>query len=307
MIPVILTRLAACIAAAGLVMPIGCGPGRTTAEGSGGRTRISIVASFYPLAEAARVVGDGLVEVSNLTPPGVEPHDLELDPEQVVGLAEADIVLYAGRALQPAVEDAVRSVAEGTAVDVLAGMPAPAADGGAVAADPHVWLDPVLMQRIVGVVEGAIVRALEEGDRVVHANADAYRSRIAELAQDYRAGLSRCRLRELVTSHAAFGYLARRYGLVERPITGVSTGAEPDPSTLAELAATVARDGTTTIFLEPLASPRAAQTLAREAGVRTAVLNPIEGLTEEEIAQGHDYVSLMRANLAALRKGLACE
>lgn len=289
-------------------MPIGCGPGRATAEGSGGRTRISIVASFYPLAEAARVVGDGLVEVSNLTPPGVEPHDLELDPEQVVGLAEADIVLYAGRGLQPAVEDAVRSVAEGTAVDVLAGMPAPAGvDGGAVAADPHVWLDPVLMQSIVGVVEGAIVRALESGDRAVHANADAYRSRIAELAQDYRAGLSRCRRRELVTSHAAFGYLARRYGLVERPITGVSPEAEPDPSTLAELAATVARDGTTTIFLEPLASPRAAQTLAREAGVRTAVLNPIEGLTEEEIAQGHGYVSLMRANLAALRKGLGCE
>jgi zinc transport system substrate-binding protein len=110
----------------------------------------------------------------------------------------------------------------------------------------------------------------------------------------------------MVTSHAAFGYLAARYGLIQQPIAGISPEAEPDPRRLAELADLVRREGVTTVFTETLVSPRVANTLAREAGVHTAVLNPVEGLSPEEVGRGENYVSVMDANLRTLRQALEC-
>jgi zinc transport system substrate-binding protein len=297
-------------AALALVISASC----ATDAGSPGSPgdRLSVVASFYPLSEAAARVGGPAVAVTNLTPPGAEPHDLELDPEQVTEIADADLVLYLGEGFQPAVQDAVGAVAEGEHVDLLGDIPEasstsePGEASGGEVVDPHVWLDPVLMRRIVDRVAETLTRLDPGRAAAVQNRAATFGADLAELDDEYRSGLSSCRLRVLVTSHAAFGYLADRYGLTQEPITGISPEAEPDPERLAQLADDVERTGTTTIFTETLVSPKVAQTLAREAGVLTSVLNPLEGLTAQQAEMGEDYLSVMRSNLAALRRALGC-
>jgi zinc transport system substrate-binding protein len=266
----------------------GCGSG---SAGSGTGRRL-VVAAFYPLAFAAGRVGGAAVDVKNLTPAGAEPHDLELTTGNVRDVDRADLVLYLGDGFMPGLETAVKS-RSGRSLDLL---PEAQRAGGALAGDPHVWLDPVryaAMVRRIGVALGQGAAAA----RLVQ--------RLAVLDGEYRRGLARCRRRQIVTSHAAFGYLARRYGLEQIPLEGLSPEAEPSAKDIAHLVDVVRRSGATTVFFETLISPKLAQTVAREAGVETAVLDPLEGLGKDAGARA-DYFTVMRANLAALRKALGC-
>ena len=260
------------------------------------------------MQEAAQVVGGTLVDVTNLTAPGVEPHDLELTPDQVVAIATADVVLYLGNGFQPAVQDAVVD-ARGVTVDLLSGMPTvapPAGSQAGLTVDPHVWLDPKLYERMVGEVEAALSKASPAGASTFRANADAYIRQISALDDRYRAGLANCQRTTIVTNHAAFGYLASEYGLTQYAISGLAPDAEPSAQRLAQLKDLVQRDGITTIFTEGLVSPKVAQTLANEAGVSTAVLHTLEGLTDQEVAAGADYGSQMQENLTTLESALGC-
>ena len=268
----------------------GCGGG---GESAGSDDRMQVVAGFYPLAFAAEEVAGNRVEVTNLTPAGAEPHDVELSPRDVERIRSADLVLYAGGGFQPALEEAADG-AEGAAVEVLDGLDLREEDGEA---DPHVWLDPVRFAQVVERI-GA-----ELGGE---APARQLASKLRALDGEYREGLADCDRHELVTAHDAFGYLADRYGLEVIPIAGLAPEVEPTPRDLEEIAELVEDRGVTTVFVEPLLSPEIGETVAREAGVETAVLNPLEGLTEEELARGENYLSVMRANLEALRAGLGC-
>ena len=274
--------------------------------GSGGRP--VVVTSFYPLEFAARQVGGTRFDVEDLTPPGVEPHDLELSPDQVDELLSAGVVLYLGEGFQPAVEDAVRSRGgDQVTVDLLKGFGRALRSGAeGEPVDPHVWLDPVLMERIVSETRAALARAAPSHRAEFARNAARLRARLSALDRAYRTGLSGCRRDVIVTSHAAFGYLGSRYGLRQEPISGISPEAEPDPRRLGEVEDLVRRDHITTIFTEELVSPRVAETIARETGVRTEVLSPLESLTPAEQQAGDDYLSVMRANLAKLRAALGC-
>jgi zinc transport system substrate-binding protein len=277
------------------------------ADATGG-DRPVVVGSFYPLAAAAEVVGGGLVSVEDLTPAGVEPHDLELAPDDVEAVLTADVVVLVGGGFQPAVEEAARE-AEGVVVDVLDAvdtLPPPEGLEGDLAADPHVWLDPERYASIVRRVADVLADLAPGDASAFRSNADAYVDELDRLDADFADGLARCAGRTMVVNHAAFAYVADAYGLEQVAISGVSPEAEPDPARLAELQDLVEREGVRTIFTEELASPEVAETLASEAGVRTAVLNPLEGLTDEQIAAGEDYVSVMRDNLTTLRAGLDC-
>jgi zinc transport system substrate-binding protein len=272
--------------------------------------RVSVVASFYPLAEAASKVGGELVSVQNLTPPGVEPHDLELAPDDIEAIATADVIVYLGGGFQPAVEDALAEAEHAVTVDALDAVatnaaPESEAEEG-LTVDPHVWLDPARYEEIVRAVADALAKADPANEAIYAANAQAYVAQIAALDEEFRTGLSDCERTTIVTSHEAFGYLADAYGLTQVGILGLSPEAEPDPRRLAELRDLVEREGVTTIFSEELVSPKVAETLANEAGVRVAVLNPIESLTDAEEQAGEDYLSLMRENLDTLRKALDC-
>jgi zinc transport system substrate-binding protein len=267
------------------------------------------VASFYPLAEAAAQVGGANVGVTNLTAPGVEPHDLELTPDQIEAITTADLVLYLGGGFQPAVEDAIGD-AQGTVVDLSDGLrdlPVPDTETSpGLTSDPHVWLDPVAYRQLVQRVESALAGVDPSGASTFATNADAFETQLASLDRDYRSGLASCDRSIIVTSHAAFGYLAQRYGLQQEPIAGLSPEAEPDPQRLADLKTLVEQTGVTTVFTEDLVSPKVAETLASETGISTAVLNPLESITPDQLAAGQDYVSIMEQNLDTLRRALGC-
>jgi zinc transport system substrate-binding protein len=273
-------------------------------------TKQQVVASFYPLAYAAQRVGGNRVDVANLTPAGAEPHDLELTPKQIDQLLDADLVLDLGRNFQPAVEQAAEQ-RDGPTIKLLDVLPIKTGgkrvnESDPDALDPHVWLDPVLMSDIVTEVQHALVKADAAGRADYRRNADAFRAQLAALDQRFSDGLADCDRKLIVTSHEAFGYLARRYGLKQDGVAGLSPDAEPDPKRLADLTDLVKREGIKVIFTEELVSPRIADTLAREAGVRTEVLDPLEGLTSAKQKRGATYTSVMDENLAKLRGALGC-
>lgn len=283
----------------------GCTPSQASDDG-----RTSVVASFYPLAKAASQVGGDLVSVDDLTPPGVEPHDLELSPDDVEAIATADVVIFLGGGFQPAVQDAVAQDARGVTVDALDVVDthpvsrSEAAEGLTV--DPHVWLDPARYETIVGAVARGLAEADPSNANTYRSDANAYVGKLSALDRDFRTGLSNCERSTIVTSHEAFGYLAEAYGLQQVAIAGLSPEAEPDPRRLAEIRDLVQQQGITTIFAEELVSPKVAETLANEAGVTVRVLNPIESLTDEQAQAGEDYLSIMRENLETLRRALGC-
>ena len=266
---------------------IASGCGSSTA--SSGREQI--VASFYPLAFAAQEIGGTRVDVTDLTPAGAEPHDLEVSPKDVARLRSADLVVLLGRGFQPQVEDAAGHGKRVLRLLDTPGLHVHADD------DPHVWLDPlryaVLVRRM-----GAALGARAGTRRLV--------ARLHRLDREFRRGLADCRRREVITSHEAFAYLAERYHLEQVAITGLNPEAEPSPGALNRVIAAVRATGATTVFTETLVSPRLARTVAREAHATTAVLNPIEGLTDAQAGARETYFSLMRADLAALRTALGC-
>jgi zinc transport system substrate-binding protein len=276
-----------------------CGGDDDEVDAAGTADRISVVASIYPLADAAERVGGERVEVVNVTPAGAEPHDIELSPRQVEDIEDADVVLALGGGFQPAVED-VAGRADGVVVDVLERLDV---EGD----DPHVWLDPVLMADIVEEVAAALTEADPDGSDAYERNADALAEELAELDEEYEARLGTCDRDLLVTAHEAFGRLTDRYGLRQEGIAGVSPDAEPDPRRLAELADLVEDEGVTTVFTEELLSPRVAESLAREAGVKTAVLDPLESLSDDDADAGATYVTVMEDNLATIADALGCD
>jgi zinc transport system substrate-binding protein len=270
----------------------------------------SVVASFYPLEEAVSQVGGELVTVENLTPPGVEPHDLELAPDDIETIATADVLVYLGGGFQPAVEDALAET-DGAllvnaldAVDTVPAPPGEAEDGLTV--DPHVWLDPARFEQVVEEVAGALSEADPANEATYRSNAEAYVAELATVDEEFRTGLSDCQRTTIVTSHEAFAYLADSYGLTEVAIAGLSPEAEPDAQQIADLLDLVEQQGVTTIFAEELVSPKVAETLANEAGIEVDVLDPLESLTDEQVEAGEDYVSVMRENLDRLRAALDC-
>jgi len=257
------------------------------ASGCAGGTKESqrtVVASFYPLAWATELVApDSVDRVVNLTPPGAEPHDVELSPNDVETISDAELVVYIGGGFQPALEDAV-DARDGDSLDLLrAGK------------DPHIWLDPI-----------RFAQAVQRIARDVGGSADDEIRELEQLDTEYRRGLSDCDRRVLVTTHAAFGQLASRYGLTQLSLAGRSPESEPGPRELQTLIDDVRASGATTVFAEPLVSDGLAQTVTREADVEIATLDPIEGLSEERLAAGEDYLSVMRSNLVALRQALGC-
>ncbi len=314
------TGLATSAAVLGMVLA-GCGD-----EAATGGDLPTVAASFYPLAFVAERVGGGDVRVVNLTPPGVESHDLELTPRQVGEIAEADLVVYE-KGFQPSVDEAVDQNAGDARVEVTEVVPledledhgehddatedehADEHEGddhahGDLTGDPHVWLDPTLLATIAGAVADGLAEVVPESADAFQERADALVVELVALDEEFSTGLAQCERSVFVTTHEAFGYLAHRYGLEMVGISALSPDAEPSPARLAEVREVIADEGVTTVFYETLVSPKVAETLADDLGVVTAVLDPIEGLTDE--TEDEDYFTLMRANLGALEEANGC-
>lgn len=326
-----LRRRAALAALPALALPAvlaGCSADAGADDGT-----LQVLASFYPLQYVAEQVGGDLVTVSNLTPPAAEPHDLELSPAQVRKIALADLVVYSS-GFQTAVDEAVGTQAPEHVVDtsdVVTLEPHPGTPAGEDAhagaeeeahehaddehdghdhahgaADPHFWLDPTRVVEVGHAVAASLGEADPQHAATYAENARALEASLKDLDGEFEAGLRECASRTLVTSHEAFGYLAERYDLEQVGIVGLDPDAEPSPARLREVGAVVAENGVSTIFTETLTSPKVAETLATDAGVTTAVLDPLEGMSEDAAEAGDDYLSVMQDNLAALTEGLQC-
>jgi zinc transport system substrate-binding protein len=300
-----------------VLLTAGCGSGD---DGPGsGSDGLTVVAGFYPLEWAAARVGGERVSVSSLTPPGAEAHDLELTPQDVGAVGDADLLVYLD-GFQPALDEAAENEGgdhawdAGQAADLVAGEEHEEHGGhadeeeehehGDEAVDPHFWLDPTRLASVGDALAERLTELDPDGAATYEENAAALRDDLEALDTEMGAGLAGCAVDTLVTSHDAFGYLADRYGLEVVGISGLSPSQEPDPSQLAEIATLVRERGVTTVYTETLVDPAVAETVADEAGVRTAVLDPIEGLTDE--SPGEDYLQVMRANLTTLQEGQSC-
>jgi zinc transport system substrate-binding protein len=288
-----------------LLLSAACGSAGADASKSE-QGRVSVVAAFYPFQFVGERVAGTYADVQSLTQPGAEPHDVELTPKQVAGLSDADLVIYQ-RSFQPAVDEAVAQNENVQVLDttsVVPVQPLASADGHDEGLDPHIWLDPTNLARIAR----AVAERLATIDPT---HAEDYTRKAAELTaelndldQRFTTGLSSCKRTTFITAHAAFGYLARRYGLSQIGITGLSPDAEPSPARIAEVQAKARQHGVTTIFYETLVSPAVAESIARDLGLKTGVLDPVEGITADSL--GSDYLSVMQANLTALRSANAC-
>jgi zinc transport system substrate-binding protein len=268
------------------------------------------VAGFFPLAWVTQeVAGDGW-EVTNLTQPGGEPHDLGLSIAATADLDEADVIVFEHE-FQPAVDDAIENVSDATLVDAAEAVELRSLEEGHEdeeehgdsGTDPHFWQDPLLMADLGDAVAEGLADVDGENAATYRANADELRGELEQLDADFTEGLADCERDTVVVSHEAFGYL-ERYGLRFEGIAGLSPDAEPTPAVLGELEDLIAAEGITTVFSERLASPAMAESLAGDAGVETAVLDPIEGPGEGDDAS--DYVALMQQNLAALQRANGC-
>ncbi len=288
----------------------------TTAASNGASRpggQISVGAAFYPLEYAVEQIGGDHVHVLPLTKPGAEPHDLELTPQQVVGLHQATVVVYE-RGFQPAVDSAVDQLDKGVGFDVSgpADLTLTAADeetssatnGAPGSKDPHFWLDPKRYAAVVTAI-GAELAAKDPANASTYAaNTTALVGKLTALDTDFAAGLKGCRLKDIVTGHAAFGYLSQRYGLTQVSVSGISPDAEPTASAMARIVTTIKDHHVTTVYAETLVSPALVDTIAHETGAQVKVLDPIEGITSA--SAGTDYLQVMQANLATLRAGQQC-
>lgn len=262
--------------------------------------KVHVVASAYPFVWLAQRVGGSAVDVTDLVPPGAEPHDLELSPKQVGLVEQAAVVVYL-KGFQPSVDDALGSGHQGLDLGTVVTQQPLTTGNEQTAKDPHIWLDPVRMEAAAAALAARLSAKDPKHAATYRAGAASVRTDLEGIDTLFRSDLRGCARKDIVTSHSAFGYLAARYGLVQRGITGVSPDEEPTPKKLAEVAEYARKNHVTTIFFESLVDPKIARTVAQEVGARTAVLDPVEG-----VHGGDDYLSVQRRNAAALRLALGC-
>ncbi|MDP4097253.1 metal ABC transporter substrate-binding protein [Paenibacillus sp. P96] len=328
------------LVSAGLVLALaGCGSGAgstSTGAGNGAESgadgdKLNIVTTFYPMYEFSRQVAGEHANVTALVPTGTEPHDWEPSAKDMAQIQEADVFVYNG-IVETWVEDALASTGNDQRIVIEATSGIDLTESAEAeheheaeehshegeeqahgeeeghshdyAQDPHVWLSPVLAQKEVKAIEQALIKADPANQADYEANANAYIAKLQELDTAYRNGLANVKNKELVTQHAAFAYLAHEYGLTQVPISGLSPDQEPSPDQMAEIVQFAKEHGVKTIFFETLVDPKVAQTIAGEIGAKTAVLNPLEGLTEDDIKNNRDYIAVMQENLKALTTAL---
>jgi len=281
---------------------------------------LSVAASFYPLAYIAEQVGGDNVSVTQITPGGVEPHDYDPAPEQLKAVYDAKVFLMHGAGLDDwgekirdeLTEKGVIMVRMTDEIELMDDVndgddmehPSPKDEH---ASDPHIWLDPVLMKEEAIIIRDAFIAADAGNQDIYMKNAEAFMKTLSDLDAEFRAGLSDCAVDDIVTSHDAFRYMAKQYGFGTLAIAGLDPEEEPTPKRLAELSDFAKAAQIKYIFFEELVSPKLAQTLADEIGAEVLVLNPIEGLTDENVENGDDYVTLMRQNLRNLQIALQCQ
>lgn len=271
--------------------------------------KIQAVASFYPLYYFSQRIGGDQAEVTDIVPSGAEPHDYEPTAQDMARMEHAEVIVLNGGGLEAWSDTVQKTVTAGGTTVVIAGeglTTRQMEEDGEIGTDPHVWLDPSLAEKMVDRIVQGFRRADPANGEYYQANADALKNELHDLDLAYEQGLRACKEKDIITSHAAFGYMAATYGFNQVPIAGLSPDAEPSSRQMADIVKFAKDHDVRYIFFESLVSPKLAQTIATEVGAQTLVLDPIEGLSDEDVAQGKNYLTVMRDNLTNIRTALQC-
>nr|WP_246824692.1 metal ABC transporter substrate-binding protein [Olsenella sp. HMSC062G07] len=297
----------------------------TGPDAAGSATKIKVAASFYPMYDFASKIGGDRVDVTCLVPAGTEPHEWEPSTADMRTLGEAKLLVYNGAGMEHWVDDTLASlggdvpkaVEASKGADLLklsadalkeeqeeeqssGGDPSKVSD-----TDPHCWLSPRVAKQEMSNIRDGLVAVDPDGASTYDANYETWAAKLDALDEEFRSGLDPLPNKSIVVSHEAFGYLCHDFGLTQMPIEGIEADAEPDAQAMAKIVDFVKAHGVKTIFSEELVSPKVAQSIADATGAKVEVLNPLEGLSDEELAAGDDYFSVMRSNLDELKKALS--
>lgn len=271
--------------------------------------KIQVSASFYPLYFFSQEIGRDKVEVANITPAGIEPHEYEPTARDIAKIEKSQLLVLNGGGLESWGDDIKQNIGPKTAIIVMAEqelVDQQMVEGGEVTVDPHIWLSPLLAKKMVDKITRGFVQVDPANSAFYQANAMILKNKLDNLDADFKTGLVQCLQKNIITSHAAFGYLAVAYGFSQVSISGLSPEAEPSLQELIEMVEFAKANKIKYIFFENLVSPKLSQTLADEVGAKTLVLNPLEGLTDEQISQGENYFTKMQKNLSNLSLALEC-
>lgn len=279
---------------------------KSVSNQSSGKLRIST--SFYPLYYFASFIAGDKAVVQNITPSGAEPHDYDPSTGDITSIEKGNLLILNGGV--EAWGDKIQANLKGTKVTVVTAgeglLTQQVTEDGKNQIDPHVWLDPIRAKQEAQTITTALVRIDPQNTVYYETNQASLDTKLDALNAAYKTGLADCSKKDVITSHAAFGYLATRYGLTQVPIAGLSPDAEPSAQQLADVANFAKEHGVTYIFFESLVSPKLSQTIASEIGAQTLVLDPIEGVSADDMKAGKNYYTIMQDNLKNLQLALQC-
>jgi len=299
-----------------LAIAFAAGCVRTPAKPAEEDGKMLVYTSFYPMYDFAQKIGGYQVRVVNMVPTGTEPHDWEPTAPDIAGLEKAKVFIYNGAGLEHWTKDILSSLQNKDllAVEAAAGITLQEGhsheesghsnEDPASASDPHVWLNPLYAKKQMEAITAAFVKADPTNSAYYEENFAKYSNQLDALDNEFREALAHLPKKEIIVSHAAFGYLCDAYGLTQVGIEGLAPDSEPDPARMAEIIEFAKAHNVKVIFFEELVSPKVAETIARAIGAQTAVLSPLEGLSDEQQANGDDYFAVMRQNLAAIKTAL---
>ncbi len=271
--------------------------------------KLQITASFYPLYYFASQIGGDKVSVANITPSGAEPHDYEPTTQDIAKIQNSKLLILNGSV--EAWGDKIRDNLQGEKTKVVVAgqdlLTQQIEEEGKMGIDPHVWLSPQLAKKETEKIANVLEELDPENASYYHDNESKLETRLDQLDQTYKQGLTSCNQKDIITSHAAFGYLAKAYRLNQVPIAGISPDEEPSSQQLAEVADFAKQHNVKYIFFESLVSPKLSETIANEIGAKTLVLVPLEGISDGDMRNGKDYFTVMQQNLTNLQTALECK
>lgn len=267
---------------------------------SPGNTNLRVFASFYPIYDFVEKIGKDKVDVSTIVPNGVEPHDFEPTPKQVVELQNADLIFINGGGFEAWIND----IANSNIVDLSRNI---TIENKSSNLNPHIWLDPILVESMAEEIYNILVSLDPENIGYYQNNLKQFDDNLELLNSNIKNNLTNCALNDFIAFHDAFGYFAKRYGLTQHVIGGISPEMDVNPQKLTELIKLAERLGITTIFSEDNMDPRLSNTIASEIGGKVLILSPIEMITQEEHELREDYFSKMYDNLNNLKIALECK
>lgn len=270
--------------------------------------KINVCTSFYCMYDFANKIGKDKINIKNLVPSGIEPHDYEPSPSDIATLEKADILIYNGAGMEGWIDKVLSSLNNKKliVVETSRGLKLLKNKDEDIDLkyDPHVWLNPQNAKKQMEIIKEAFILKDPENKAYYEKNYEEYAKKIDELDKEYKDAVSNFKSKDIIVSHSAFGYLCDAYGLNQIAIEGLLADTEPTPSKMAQIVRLAKEKNVKYIFFEELISPKVAQTIAKEVNAKTAVLNPLEGLSDEDIKSNKDYFSIMRENLKVLKEAL---